>query len=89
VTHDARLPAISTVPSTCCDSRASAFRSTPADARITGLDVIRVQPGKPFTVAGFAVTPVGARHAQVFEDEPDCANQGYRGAAGGSRRARP
>ena len=49
----------------------------PADARITGLDVIRVQPGKPFTAAGFAVTPVGARHAQVFEDEPDCANQGY------------
>jgi L-ascorbate metabolism protein UlaG (beta-lactamase superfamily) len=49
----------------------------PTDARITGLDVIRVQPGKPFTAAGFAVTPVGARHAQVFEDEPDCANQGY------------
>ena len=36
-----------------------------------------MQPGKPFTAAGFAVTPVGARHAQVFEDEPDCANQGY------------
>jgi L-ascorbate metabolism protein UlaG (beta-lactamase superfamily) len=49
----------------------------PADARITGLDVIRVQPGKPFTAADFAVTPVGARHAAVFEDEPDCANQGY------------
>jgi L-ascorbate metabolism protein UlaG (beta-lactamase superfamily) len=49
----------------------------PADARITGLDVIRVQPGKPFTAAGFAVTPVGTRHAPVFEDEPDCANQGY------------
>jgi L-ascorbate metabolism protein UlaG (beta-lactamase superfamily) len=49
----------------------------PTDARITGLDVIRVQPGKPFTAAGFAVTPVGARHAPVFEDEPDCANQGY------------
>jgi L-ascorbate metabolism protein UlaG (beta-lactamase superfamily) len=49
----------------------------PADARIIGLDVIRVQPGKPFTAAGFAVTPVGARHAAVFEDEPDCANQGY------------
>lgn len=49
----------------------------PADARITGLDVTRVQPGKPFTAAGFAVTPVGARHAPVFDDEPDCANQGY------------
>ena len=49
----------------------------PTDARITGLDVIRVQPGKPFTAADFAVTPVGARHAPVFEDEPDCANQGY------------
>jgi L-ascorbate metabolism protein UlaG (beta-lactamase superfamily) len=49
----------------------------PADARITGLDLIRVQPGKPFTAASFAVTAVGARHAAVFEDEPDCANQGY------------
>jgi L-ascorbate metabolism protein UlaG (beta-lactamase superfamily) len=49
----------------------------PAGARITGLDVIRVQPDLPFTAAGFTVTAVGARHASVFEDEPDCANLGY------------
>jgi L-ascorbate metabolism protein UlaG (beta-lactamase superfamily) len=49
----------------------------PAGARISGLDVIRVKPGTPFTPAGFGVTAVGARHAQVFEDEPDCANLGY------------
>ena len=49
----------------------------PADARITGLDVIGVQPGESFTAAGFAVTAVGTRHAPVFEDEPDCPNHGY------------
>lgn len=49
----------------------------PADARITGLDVIRVKSGTSFTAAGFTVTAVGARHAPVFEDEPDCANNGY------------
>ena len=49
----------------------------PADARITGLDVIGVQSGQSFTAAGFAVTAVGARHAPVFADEPDCPNHGY------------
>jgi L-ascorbate metabolism protein UlaG (beta-lactamase superfamily) len=49
----------------------------PADARISGLDVIRVTSGESFTAAGFTVTTVGARHAPVFEDEPDCANHGY------------
>jgi L-ascorbate metabolism protein UlaG (beta-lactamase superfamily) len=49
----------------------------PADARITGLDVIGVKSGESFTAAGFTVTAVGARHAPVFEDEPDCANHGY------------
>lgn len=49
----------------------------PADARITGLDVIGVQAGESFTAAGFAVTAVGARHAPVFQDDPDCANHGY------------
>jgi L-ascorbate metabolism protein UlaG (beta-lactamase superfamily) len=49
----------------------------PADARITGLDIIRVRSGESFTAAGFTVTAVGARHAPVFEDKPDCANHGY------------
>lgn len=49
----------------------------PADARITGLDVIGVESGESFTAASFTVTAVGARHARVFEDEPDCANHGY------------
>jgi L-ascorbate metabolism protein UlaG (beta-lactamase superfamily) len=49
----------------------------PADARIWGLDIIRVEPGESFTAAGFPVTAVGARHAPVFEDKPDCANHGY------------
>jgi L-ascorbate metabolism protein UlaG (beta-lactamase superfamily) len=49
----------------------------PADARISGLDVIRVTSGESFTAAGFTVTTVGARHAPVFKDEPDCANHGY------------
>jgi L-ascorbate metabolism protein UlaG (beta-lactamase superfamily) len=49
----------------------------PADARISGLDVIGVKSGESFIAAGFTVTAVGARHAPVFEDEPDCANHGY------------
>jgi L-ascorbate metabolism protein UlaG (beta-lactamase superfamily) len=49
----------------------------PADARITGLGVIGVQSGESFTAAGFTVSAVGARHAPVFADEPDCANHGY------------
>jgi L-ascorbate metabolism protein UlaG (beta-lactamase superfamily) len=49
----------------------------PADARITGLDVTGVESGELFTAAGFTVTAVGARHAPVFEDEPNCANHGY------------
>lgn len=49
----------------------------PADARISGLSVIGVQPGQSFTAAGFTVTAVGARHAPVFGGEPDCANRGY------------
>lgn len=49
----------------------------PADARISGLDISRVDSGESFTAAGFSVTAVGARHAAVFEDEPDCANHGY------------
>jgi L-ascorbate metabolism protein UlaG (beta-lactamase superfamily) len=49
----------------------------PADARVRGLDVIRVNSGESFTAAGFTVTAVGARHAPVFQDEPDCANHGY------------
>jgi L-ascorbate metabolism protein UlaG (beta-lactamase superfamily) len=49
----------------------------PADARISGLDVIRVNSGESFTAAGFTVTAVGTRHAPVFGDEPDCANHGY------------
>jgi L-ascorbate metabolism protein UlaG (beta-lactamase superfamily) len=49
----------------------------PADARISGLDVIRVASGESFTAAGFSVTTAGARHAPVFQDEPDCANHGY------------
>jgi L-ascorbate metabolism protein UlaG (beta-lactamase superfamily) len=49
----------------------------PADARITGLDVIGVPSGKPFTAAGFTVTAIGTRHAPVFQDQPDCANHGY------------
>lgn len=49
----------------------------PAAARISGLDVIRVTSGESFTAAGFTVTAVGARHAPVFQDEPDCANHGY------------
>lgn len=49
----------------------------PAAARISGLDVIRVTSGQSFTAAGFTVTAVGARHAPVYGDEPDCANHGY------------
>jgi len=49
----------------------------PQDARITGLDLIRVNSGESFTAAGFTVTAVGDRHAPVFGDEPDCANHGY------------
>ena len=49
----------------------------PADAVISGLDVIGVCSGESFTAAGFAVTAVGARHAPVFGTEPDCANHGY------------
>ncbi|MDQ2815393.1 MAG: MBL fold metallo-hydrolase [Actinomycetota bacterium] len=49
----------------------------PADAHISGLDVIRVNSCESFTAAGFTVTAVGARHAPVFGDEPDCANHGY------------
>jgi L-ascorbate metabolism protein UlaG (beta-lactamase superfamily) len=49
----------------------------PADARITGVDVIGLQSGASFTAAGFTVTAVGARHAPVFAAEPDCANHGY------------
>jgi L-ascorbate metabolism protein UlaG (beta-lactamase superfamily) len=49
----------------------------PADATISGLDVTGVESGESFTAAGFTVTAVGARHAPVFEDEPDCANHGY------------
>jgi L-ascorbate metabolism protein UlaG (beta-lactamase superfamily) len=49
----------------------------PADARISGLAVIRVNSGESFTAAGFTVTAVGTRHAPVFGGEPDCANHGY------------
>lgn len=49
----------------------------PADARISGLDMIGVKSGESFTAAGFTVAAVGTRHAPVFEDEPDCANRGY------------
>jgi L-ascorbate metabolism protein UlaG (beta-lactamase superfamily) len=49
----------------------------PADARITGVDVIGLQSGASFTAAGFTVTAIGARHAPVFAAEPDCANHGY------------
>jgi L-ascorbate metabolism protein UlaG (beta-lactamase superfamily) len=49
----------------------------PADARISGLDVIGVNSGESFTAAGFAVTAVGTRHARVYGEEPDCANHGY------------
>jgi L-ascorbate metabolism protein UlaG (beta-lactamase superfamily) len=49
----------------------------PADARITGLEVTGVNPAESFTAAGFTVTAVGARHAHVLGDQPDCANCGY------------
>jgi L-ascorbate metabolism protein UlaG (beta-lactamase superfamily) len=49
----------------------------PAAARISGLDVIPVTSSASFTAAGFSVTAVGARHAPVYADEPDCANYGY------------
>lgn len=49
----------------------------PAGADIEGIDVISVQPGDQFTVAGIAVRAVGGRHAAVYDGQPDCPNLGY------------
>lgn len=42
-----------------------------------GLDITRVDSGEDFTAAGVPVRAVGARHAAIYDGQPDCANLGY------------
>jgi L-ascorbate metabolism protein UlaG (beta-lactamase superfamily) len=42
-----------------------------------GVPVEIVAAGDTLTVAGFAVTVVGGRHAEIYEGLPGCANVGY------------
>ncbi len=49
----------------------------PAEAAITGIDLVRVTSGQEFEAAGFRVRAVGARHAFIYDGQPDCANLGY------------
>ena len=49
----------------------------PEGADIPDLDVTRVRPGQAFEAAGFTVRTVGARHAFIYDGQPDCPNLGY------------
>lgn len=49
----------------------------PAGADITGIDVTWVTSRERFAAAGFEITPVGSRHAFIYEGQPDCPNLGY------------
>lgn len=56
----------------------------PAEANLYGeqlarhdLNLTRVGSGEEFTAAGFRVSAVGGRHAQIYAGQPDCANLGY------------
>src|SRR6185295_7082605 len=49
----------------------------PAGARISKVDVTRVEAGREFVAAGFRVMPLGGRHAIIHNGSPDCANLGY------------
>jgi len=55
----------------------------PVDARIArleatrGLTVIPMTSGQECTAAGLKVQAVGARHAFIYDRQPDCANLGY------------
>ncbi len=55
----------------------------PAEANLGGLDLTRglnltrVDSGEDFTAAGVPVRAVGARHAAIYDRQPDCANLGY------------
>jgi L-ascorbate metabolism protein UlaG (beta-lactamase superfamily) len=49
----------------------------PAGARIDRLDFTPVDKDEEFVAAGFTVTPVGGRHATIYDGQPDCANLGY------------
>ena len=42
-----------------------------------GDGVTGVGEGDSFTAAGFAVTAVGGKHAEIIDGLPDCANLGY------------
>jgi L-ascorbate metabolism protein UlaG (beta-lactamase superfamily) len=49
----------------------------PEGAEIPDLDLVRVRPGQAFEAAGFAIRTVGARHAFIYDGQPDCPNLGY------------
>jgi L-ascorbate metabolism protein UlaG (beta-lactamase superfamily) len=48
-----------------------------ADKAGIGAAVTVVAAGDVFEVAGFAVTAVGGRHAEIYDGLPGCANLGY------------
>lgn len=49
----------------------------PDGADLAGLGATRVTSGQVFEAAGFTVRAVGARHAFIYQGQPDCPNLGY------------
>jgi L-ascorbate metabolism protein UlaG (beta-lactamase superfamily) len=54
-----------------------AARLAAAGLDIDDVEVTRVSSGQVFEAAGFTVTAVGDRHAQIYGGLPDCPNLGY------------
>jgi L-ascorbate metabolism protein UlaG (beta-lactamase superfamily) len=49
----------------------------PEGAALARVTATPVRVGEEFTAAGFPVTAVGGRHAEIFGGQPDCVNLGY------------
>jgi L-ascorbate metabolism protein UlaG (beta-lactamase superfamily) len=49
----------------------------PDGATISGVDITPVTTGQVFETAGFTIRTVGARHAFIYDGQPDCPNLGY------------
>jgi L-ascorbate metabolism protein UlaG (beta-lactamase superfamily) len=49
----------------------------PAGAELPGVTPISLAAGDTVEVAGFTVTAIDARHATVYNGQPDCAHLGY------------
>jgi len=49
----------------------------PDGANLSGLEATWVRSGEVFEAAGFRVRAVGARHAFIYGNEPDCPNLGF------------